>query len=86
MNRVLFALALGVVGLSMMGCATAVDDPVVPTPAPEAQRDPPEQTLGGQLHQPQLQEISNIENPNAVSPILNKQRPPIPQPVPAAAE
>jgi hypothetical protein len=80
MNRVVFAVAVGVVGLGMMGCATAVDDPVLPTPAPEQQPDPPQQALNGQLPHPQLQQISTIENPTAVSPIQVKERPPLPQP------
>ena len=82
MNRAVFALALGVVGLSMMGCATDVEDPVVPTPAPEAQRQPPQQTLSGELRAPQLQQIANIDNNSQVNPYLAKQRPPIPQPQP----
>lgn len=86
MNRALFALALGVVGLGMMGCAVGVEDPVLPTPAPEEQRDPPQQALSGELRQPQLQEIVNIDNHSSILQIAAKQRPPIPQPVPMAEE
>lgn len=83
MNRLLFALVLGV-GLGATGCATAVDDPVVPDPAPVPQRDPPQQTLRGQLQLPQLQLISTIENNTAALPIGAKQRPPIPHPNPGS--
>jgi hypothetical protein len=86
MNRALFALALGIASLSIVGCATAVEDPVLPTPAPEAQRDPPQQTLSGELRQPQLQEIAKIDNNTPVLTITAKQRPPIPQPAPMAEE
>ncbi len=64
MNRALFAIALGVVGLSMMGCAADVEDPVLPIPAPEPQRQPPQETLSGELRTPQLQQIANIDNNN----------------------
>lgn len=49
MNRVLVVAA--VLGLSVMGCATDVDDPVV-NPTDEPQRDPPSQTLSGDLRTP----------------------------------
>lgn len=60
MNRTLFAMALGL-GMSLMGCATGVDDPVPQAPAPEAQKDPPSVALAGQLRDPQQQLISGIE-------------------------
>jgi hypothetical protein len=84
MNRALFAIGVGVVGLSMamMGCATSVDDPVPPAPAPEAQREPPQQTLSGQLRDPQQQLISGIEVNRGFGNVPAKQVPPIPNPIP----
>jgi hypothetical protein len=60
MNRTLFAMALGL-GMSLMGCATGVDDPVPQAPAPEAQKDPPSVALSGELRDPQQQLLSGIE-------------------------
>jgi hypothetical protein len=83
MKRALFAVAVGFVGLTMMGCATDVDDPVVPAPAPEEQRDPPKQALSGQLRDPQQQLLSEIELNRglaAVPPERVPTSPPIPQP------
>lgn len=89
MNRALFAVAVGVVGLTLMGCATDVDDPVPPAPAPEAQRDAPKQALAGQLRDPQLQLISGIEGSRGYSNVPPERaptNPPIPQPFDEAAE
>ncbi len=85
MNRVLFALAVGVLGLGMMGCATSVDDPLPPLPAPEVQHDPPQQALSGKLRQPQLQETTTIDNTSLTDPEA-RQLPPIPAPTPMAKE
>jgi hypothetical protein len=84
MNRALFAIGVGVVGLSMamMGCATSVDDPVPPAPAPEAQREPPQQTLSGQLRDPQNQLITGIEVNRGYESVPPRQVPPGPTPVP----
>ena len=79
MKRALFALVLGL-GVGMMGCATAVDDPVPPTPAPEEQRDPPAQTLSGQLRDPQAQLISTIAINHGYEAVPPKQKPPLPEP------
>lgn len=85
MNRALFAIGVGVVGLgmAMMGCATSVDDPVPPAPAPEAQRDPPQQTLSGQLRDPQQQLLSGIEVNRGLSNVPAKQVAPNPIPTPS---
>ena len=85
MNRLVFALAASVLGLGMMGCATSVDDPVPPQPAPEAQRDPPQQALNGELR-PQPLQVANIDNNGAVNAPAAKQRPPVPTPTPFAEE
>jgi hypothetical protein len=60
MNRTLFAMALGLGMMGLMGCATGVDDPVPQAPAPEEQRDPPSQALSGELRDPQQQLLSGI--------------------------
>jgi hypothetical protein len=64
----------------MMGCATDVEDPVPPTPAQEPQRDPPQQTLSGQLRDPQAQLISQIAVDHGYENVPAKQKPPIPEP------
>jgi hypothetical protein len=81
MNRTLFAIALGL-GVSLMGCATGVDDPVPPAPAPEVQRDPPSQALSGQLRDPQQQLLSAIEIDKGLSDVPFKQVHPGPLPTP----
>jgi hypothetical protein len=80
MNRVLFAVAVGVVSLGMMGCATNVDDPVPPTPAPEPQRDPPKQVFSAQLQSPEAALISQIGINDGTANVPAKQKPPIPEP------
>jgi hypothetical protein len=84
MNRALFAIGVGIVGLSMamMGCATGVDDPVPPAPAPEAQRDPPKQTLSGELRDPQQELLSGIAVNNGLENVPARQVPPGPTPIP----
>ena len=72
MNRTLFAMALGL-GMGLMGCATGVDDPVPPGPAPEVQRDPPSQALSGELRDPQQQLLSGIEVNNGFTEVPVKQ-------------
>ena len=81
MKRALFAVVVAL-GVGMMGCATSVDDPVEPTPAPEPQRDPPQQTLSGQLRDPQAQLIAAVEVDRGIENVMPKQRVPGPQPVP----
>jgi hypothetical protein len=81
MNRALFALALGL-GMSLMGCATGVDDPVPPAPAPEPQRDPPTQTLSGVLRDPQQLLLSGIEAKKGLGNLPAQQLPPSPLPTP----
>lgn len=79
MKRALFALVLGL-GVGMMGCATDVDDPIPPTPAPGEQRDPPAQTLSGQLRDPQAQLISTIAINHGYESVPPQQKPPLPEP------
>lgn len=81
MNRTLFVIALGL-GVSLMGCATGVDDPVPQAPAPEEQRDPPSQTLSGELRDPQQQLLSGIEINRGFSDVPAKQVHPGPLPTP----
>lgn len=81
MNRALFAMALGL-GMALMGCATGVDDPVPQAPAPEEQRDPPNQALGGELRDPQQQLLSGIAVNQGFSdvPVMQVPHAPIPTP------
>lgn len=81
MNRALFAIVLGA-GMSLMGCATGVDDPVPQAPAPEAQKDPPNVALAGQLRDPAQQLISGIEINNGFGSVPAHQTPPGPSPIP----
>ena len=83
MNRALFAVVVGIVGLTMMGCATGVEDDVLPAPAPAEQHAPPKQALSTQLHDPQQQLLAGIEQNRgyaAVPPERRPTAPPIPQP------
>jgi len=73
MNRALFAMALGL-GMSLMGCATDVDDPLAPEPAPQEQRDPPKQALTGALRDPQQQLLGGLEIDNGLSDVPPKQQ------------
>lgn len=81
MNRALVAMVVGV-GMSVMGCATGVDDPVPQAPAPEEQRDPPSVALAGQLRDPQQQLLSGIEINNGFGNVPARQVPPSPNPIP----
>lgn len=81
MNRLVFAIVLGA-GMSLMGCATGVDDPVPQAPAPEAQKDPPAVTLSGELRDPQQQILSGIEINNGFGDVPAHQVPPGPRPTP----
>ena len=81
MNRAIFAMVLGA-GISLMGCATGVDDPVPQAPAPEEQRDPPTVALSGELRDPQQQLISGIEINNGFGKVPAHQVPPGPSPLP----
>jgi hypothetical protein len=81
MKAAFFAMVLGL-GMGLMGCATDVDDPVVPAPAPEEQRDPPKTTLSGELRDPQLQLISGVEINRGFSNVPPKQILPLPTPTP----
>lgn len=83
MNRALFAVVVGVVGLTMMGCATDVEDEVPPAPAPEEQQAPPKQALSTQLRDPQQQLLTGIAQNRgyaSVPPERMPTNPPIPQP------
>jgi hypothetical protein len=77
MKRALFAMVVGL-GFGLMGCATDVEDTVPPAPAPEEQRDPPQQALNAQLRDPQAQLISGIEINRGFESVPAKQKPPIP--------
>ena len=85
MNRALFAMALGL-GMGLMGCATGVDDPVPPAPAPEEQRDPPSQALSGSLRDPEQRLLSGIEINKGFSDVPANQVPKGPIPTPEQAE
>ena len=60
--------------------AAGVDDPVPPTPAPEAQREPPKQTLSADLRDPEAQLISAIAINHGLEEVPAKQKPPVPEP------
>jgi hypothetical protein len=78
MNR--FSVFAAVLGLGMMGCATDVEDPIVnPTAVP--QRDPPSQTLSGELEEPQDFELDELRR-NLPSDLGPRQ----PYPIPDLAE
>lgn len=80
MNRALFVVMVAAVSMGMTGCAAGEEDPVVPEPAPEPQRDPPRQSLNAQLRDPQAQLISGIEINRGFESVPAKQKPPIPAP------
>jgi hypothetical protein len=80
MKRALFMMVVGL-GIGLTGCAAGVDDPVLPTPAPEEQRDPPKESLSAQLRSPQQQLISDIEKNDALHRVPAEQNI-IPTPVP----
>lgn len=85
--RAFVAAVLGVVGLTVMGCATEVDDEIVPDPAPEAQKEPPKQALSSPLRNPQQQLIAALaanKGLESVSPERSPAKPPVPQPFKAA--
>ena len=84
MNRALFAVGVGIVGLSMamMGCATSVDDPVPAPVEPVQQLDPPAQTLSGDLRQPQSQLLGKIGETKGFDAVPVQQHPRIPTPTP----
>jgi hypothetical protein len=78
MKRALIAVFLG---LGMMGCAAGEDDPgPVPEALPE-QRQPPAQTLNGQLQNPIGMNLGNIESMKGLENVPAKQKPPIPGPM-----
>lgn len=81
MKRALIAVMLG---LGMVGCAAGEEDP---GPAPEVlpeQRQPPAQTLNGQLvQQPVGMQLGTIETIKGLDNVPAKQHPPIPMPEPA---
>ena len=57
-----------------------MEDPVLPAPAPEEQRDPPKQSLNMQRRDPQQQLISQIEDNDSLDRIPATR--PLPTPVP----
>lgn len=78
MNRALLAVVMGVV---MVGCAAGEDDPVPGPVDPGVQRDPPAQTLSGDLQSPVGLQLGNIENNRNLENVPAKQKPPIPEPM-----
>lgn len=80
MKRALIAVMLG---LGMVGCAAGEDDPgQAPEVLPE-QRQPPAQTLNGQLQNPVGMQLGAIETIKGLDNVPAKQNPPIPMPEPA---
>lgn len=83
MKTALVAVVLAVVGsVGLMGCATDVEDPIAPAPAAEPQKDPPAQTLSGELRDPQQQLISGIGADNGLRDVPVLEHPRIPTPTP----
>lgn len=64
------AIVLGVIGFMMMGCATNVDEPLPEPAAQEPQRDPPAQTLSGDLRSP-LDRATEIQAAIQQNPVDN---------------
>ena len=85
MKRALFAMVFAL-GVGMVGCATDVSDPVPPAPAPVAQKDPPAQTLSGELRDPQQQLLSGIGGNNGLTDVPSLQHPRSPTPTPELPE
>jgi hypothetical protein len=85
MKRALFVMVVGL-GLGIMGCASDVEDVVPPAPAPEEQRDPPQQALNAQLRDPQAQLLAGIEINHGFESVPAKQKPPVPSLRPPDAE
>lgn len=81
MKTALFAMVLAL-GVGMVGCATDVEDQVEPAPAALPQKDPPAQTLSGELRDPQQQLISGIGTDNGLRDVPVLQHPRIPTPTP----
>lgn len=69
MNRVLLAV---VVGLSLVGCATSVEDPIVQPPEPEPATAPPTKAFSTQIDTTEGETASPYDHVPAL------QRPPIP--------
>jgi len=87
MIRALFALAVGVVGLGMMGCATGVDDPPEAPPTPVvSNRNPPNAALSDDLRLPRRQDSVKADNTPDVAMQLPQAGWPIPEPPPVPAE
>jgi hypothetical protein len=87
MKRALFAVAVGFMGLTMMGCATGVVDSIPPSPAPE-ESDPPQETLSAELQDPQGQQLGEITRNRGVADVPPERapvEPPIPTPTPYRA-
>jgi hypothetical protein len=84
MKTALFAMVL--VGcascIGLVGCATDVDDPVEPAPAAQPQKDPPAQTLSGELRDPQQQLLSGIGADNGLRDVPSQEHPRLPTPTP----
>lgn len=76
MKRGLIALFLG---LGMMGCAAGEEDQLPPAEQLPEPRNPPSQTLSGNLQNPVGMQLGNIENIKGLDG-LTKTTPPIPEP------
>ena len=76
------ALIAAVVGLTMMGCATSVDDPVPAPLDPGTQAPPPDETYGATLRTPTVQfpEITATQRGNQVGAVPPHQVPDVPIP------
>ena len=67
MNRLLVVAA--VLGLSITGCAVAIDDPVPAPPEQQPQKAPPQQALNGDLQDPvTVEDLSRADAPPSVAP------------------
>jgi len=85
MKRALFALVLALGG-RLISKKTNVQDPVPPAPAPVEQKDPPAQTLSGELRDPQQQLLSGIGGDNGITNVPALQHPRSPTPTPELPE
>jgi hypothetical protein len=81
MNRSLLVIAVGL-GLTIVGCAADVNDPIPPPPAVEAQRAPPEEQLNVELRDPAAALLGSVGIDSGLSGVPAAEPPVTPHPPP----